>query len=129
MSVAEIFSNMAGNFNANINLGETALTSTNSVNYSFLSKFNIDEIFNLLVQTEPTNQFNTIIYPNPAQNHIIVESNNSNLSINIFNTNGNIIQSHQSTSNQHIINIENLPAGIYYLQCGYEIKRFIKINP
>ncbi len=70
---------------------------------------------------------NINIYPNPAKNHITVNSLNVNDKvINIFDITGKKVEKTIITSDSHKINISSLPKGVYILQCGTSTGRFIK---
>ena len=55
-----------------------------------------------------------IVYPNPAKDILHIQSN-SKISITITNSAGNVVL-RKNVSGNDIINIANLPAGLYYLQ-------------
>jgi hypothetical protein len=63
------------------------------------------------------------VYPNPATDVINVESN-SNLPISIYNTAGVMIL--QTEPNVNVIDIYDLPRGIYIINDGINNKKFIK---
>ena len=66
---------------------------------------------------EELNENNFSIYPNPAKDLITLEidSYKQPLRIKLINTIGEIVISETITSNIKLIDVKNLPAGIYYL--------------
>jgi len=67
--------------------------------------------------------FGFIIYPNPTNNEIYIQTNNSNssFSIEIFNSNSELLISKQinnqtNSSTIHEINISSLYSGVYYMK-------------
>ncbi len=58
------------------------------------------------------------LFPNPAQNKFTIQSKNSTLNtVQIFNTSGQILQSHTLNNLSDItLDISALPKGIYYIQ-------------
>ncbi len=56
------------------------------------------------------------LYPNPADKNVFVTTTETNGTIEIFNTIGKIVYSDRITSPKQNINIEDLNAGIYFVQ-------------
>ena len=75
----------------------------------------------------PENNVN--IYPNPAKEKIIIESLDKS-TIEIFNTQGQIIKKYALTSKKAMINISKLSSGVYLIRVktnkGATIKKFVK---
>ncbi len=70
------------------------------------------------------------IYPNPATNYINIQLEPEfNTNIQIYNLLGIevINETMQEYAKNHIINIEKLPAGIYYMKIGERVQRFMKM--
>lgn len=66
------------------------------------------------------------IYPNPANNYLVIEGMTMITKISIFNTEGKLIKVIlKPTSNK--INIEELPQGTYYLNADGVSSKFIKL--
>lgn len=67
------------------------------------------------------------VYPNPAQNVLFVEGLNSNDIVRIYDLNGKLIDMSES-NNEGIVmlSVSDLPEGVYLLQIGVEIVKFIK---
>ncbi len=59
---------------------------------------------------------NMIIYPNPAKDHFIVESNNAN-TINVLNWIGQSVLQLYHISNKQTISTKGFPKGLYSVQC------------
>jgi len=58
------------------------------------------------------------VYPNPAKNHIIIENlepDNKNL-ISVYNINGNLLLKKSVRNSRDVINISDLPKGLYFLE-------------
>ena len=77
-----------------------------------------------------TNQLS--IYPNPASKAILIkynESDNSTISLNIYNVIGKLVYSKSVTENEQRIDLENLSDGIYTVECisknGREVQKLI----
>ncbi|CAL2084442.1 S8 family serine peptidase [Tenacibaculum sp. 190524A02b] len=82
-----------------------------------------------VLSVEDLNQLEGIkVYPNPAQNYLVVDSNKNNLDISIFTALGSKIYTHTSTSKN--VDVSKLTNGMYILQLkkGSEIQtvRFLK---
>jgi len=65
------------------------------------------------------------LYPNPATNHIIVE-NAENKTIEIYDALSRLIKTINNSTNNQIINIDNLPVGFYYIKIDNEVRKFSK---
>ena len=71
------------------------------------------------------------VYPNPSNNQFVVELNNGlNKVIELTDITGRLILSSASTSDNVIVNISNLTAGIYYVKVisnvNYEVIKVVK---
>ena len=78
-----------------------------------------------------TSQNLILIYPSPAQNQFTIESTNyKNTTAEIFNIEGSLLQSTFLQSAKTTLNIENLPAGIYFVKVknaeGVTVKKIVK---
>lgn len=72
-------------------------------------------------------QAQTIIYPNPFTNQIIVETDlGGNTPIMIFNSLGQCVYSAQLDAEKTTIDLSEHPAGIYFVRIGNITKRVIK---
>jgi len=63
--------------------------------------------------------FDVKLFPNPAANyiHLICESETEkNILVQILNTNGRMVQEHQFSGKNTQINIDRLPAGLYFVK-------------
>jgi photosystem II stability/assembly factor-like uncharacterized protein len=71
-----------------------------------------------------------IVYPNPTSNVIYLQSNQNIEQINLIDISGKMIHSELVKSNNHQLNLSNLPSGIYFLKIktGYaiETKKIVK---
>ena len=69
------------------------------------------------------------LFPNPAEDYLIIESNNNYTSIEIIDLNGRIVFQHLSVLNNKI-DVSNLPSGLYFLKLidkeNIGVQKFIK---
>lgn len=56
------------------------------------------------------------VYPNPTSNNLIVESSETIISTEIFDSNGKTILATSQNNTDVKLNIENIPIGIYFLK-------------
>lgn len=63
------------------------------------------------------------VYPNPASDEIIIDGNNSTEGI-IYNSLGQTVKTFSTGS----VNISDLQGGIYFIQVGHRMIRFVKRN-
>jgi hypothetical protein len=66
------------------------------------------------------------IYPNPVQDVLFVNGVAENTNINIFNTNGVLLQTTIAKEKTVQLNVGTLPPDIYLLQSGNQTVKFIK---
>ena len=67
------------------------------------------------------------VWPNPAQNELLVSSSAKISSLVICNLLGQIMCSHEYDSKQVNVNVADLAAGIYILKInGSEVRKFVK---
>ncbi len=65
---------------------------------------------------QKSSQFIMNIYPNPASQFINIQTTNSEIyDIKIMNLSGQIVNHIQGNGNKFSINVENLPAGLYFM--------------
>jgi len=81
-------------------------------------------ILGLGVNDSHQNHF--VVFPNPTNSNLTIQSNQLIESISIFNASGTLVQ----TETKKTFSVENLPAGIYFLQVqnenGISTTRFVK---
>ena len=65
------------------------------------------------------------IYPNPTNGNITIECATGTL-IKIYDTRGSLIKAQKTTSNATVINLGNLPKGVYILHCDNIVQKIIK---
>jgi len=84
---------------------------------NLLSFDTLSETWTSVVQiTQQIKDNNISIFPNPAKNYIQIQANSLDIEkYNIFDINGKIIKQINYTSNNNIIDISNLPYGVYIL--------------
>ena len=68
------------------------------------------------------------LFPNPADDYLIVECNGScvGADLNIFSINGCLIYTRKITEKQTVIDVSNYPKGIYIAIMNEDVKKFIK---
>lgn len=68
----------------------------------------------------------TVIYPNPAENFIVIDNilDNNNYKANIYNINGQILMS-TTVNAGTVINVSNLASGYYIIKLTSETKSFV----
>ena len=78
------------------------------------------------VENARVNDHNIMLYPNPAKYNLTVQTSETINLINIYNSTGQLVQ----TEIKNTFSVQNLPAGIYFLQAqtenGISIMKFIK---
>ncbi len=63
------------------------------------------------------------IYPNPANDYIVIENFNTDNVIQIFDITGNIVMSKSSNINNQV-DVSALPSGIYYIKINHETNSY-----
>jgi hypothetical protein len=68
------------------------------------------------------------LYPNPVQYQLVVQLNgvSAGARVHVYNATGVLVISKALTGNTTYLPVENLPAGMYYIQVVNEQQRFIK---
>ena len=79
-----------------------------------------------LVGTEDLKVGNIHIWPNPTQESIIVSGMQQNQIIRVYNLNGQMLNATPVQDSQTTVNVSSLQSGVYLLQVGAEVVKFIK---
>ena len=66
------------------------------------------------------------VFPNPVKTHLTVTGVSENVRINLFNLNGILLQSILTEKNPTNIDVSSLQQGLYLLQVGEQIIKFVK---
>ena len=66
------------------------------------------------------------LHPNPATDHIIINTDLLSGSIEIYNMLGIKVVEQSITSGREKIDVSGLPAGMYFLKAGDEVRKFVK---
>lgn len=66
------------------------------------------------------------IYPNPATDNIVINTELTDGEVSIYNVQGSIVATHQLMNSITAINVAQLSAGMYYVKIGNSTKRFVK---
>lgn len=86
----------------------------------FDGKFSFSKIIHII--NEPN--YDLKIYPNPVNSFLTIEKYGSN-TFEIFDSKRRLVKS-EIYENNNKINVEGLPAGIYFLKIGSSFKKFVK---
>ena len=80
--------------------------------------------------TENLKESNILIYPNPSNSFIDIETTLTDYSLSLFDIMGKLILKNEAIQNKTRIDVSNLSNGIYFLQLATEdniiSKKFIK---
>ena len=102
------------------------------VNGEVLASCNLYEVRKIVFQessvsTDDVDKSTIIVYPNPTQDFLFVEGLIFNDVVRIFDLDGKLItMSESDNSGTVMLSVLNLPNGVYLLQVGVEIVKFIK---
>ena len=66
------------------------------------------------------------IFPNPVKTNLTVTGTDKNVKINLIDLSGKLLQSILTRDNSTDINVSSLPEGLYLLQVGEQVIKFIK---
>ena len=66
------------------------------------------------------------VFPNPVQTNLTVSGLDKDAKIKLFDINGTFLQSIQALENSVNIDVSALPQGLYLLQIGKQMVKFIK---
>lgn len=80
------------------------------------------------VQTSTIQEFSSSlrVYPNPAQEILFIEGVEDNTTVRLFSSDGQLLDMSRASGAQVQLSVATLPRGIYLLQVGADILRFIK---
>lgn len=67
-----------------------------------------------------------MIYPNPAEDMLIVQSNGNTRAISITDLSGVVVCTISITNNPTKINISHLPTGVYFVRVGNKMTKIVK---
>ena len=71
------------------------------------------------------NQTHLSIYPNPCHEYIMVETLENEV-VTLYDAQGRVLISQIATSAQTELNLQSIPAGIYFVQCGNRTAKVLK---
>ena len=94
---------------------------TNITRLSFAQDFSEDN-----VDIENPDVAVVFVFPNPVENYLTVTGVNKNVKINLLDINGNLLQSIITQDNITDVDVSSLQKGIYLLQIGEQVVKFIK---
>jgi hypothetical protein len=79
------------------------------------------------INSNPTIENKSLrVFPNPSNNHIIIESARPICTVTITNALGQIVYEKHGQRKQWMVDVKTLPVGLYYIQADGEVKMFIK---
>lgn len=91
---------------------------------------NAETTFATLNNTGLTKDESVIVYPNPANDFILVKADTNIKQIELFDIQGRILEMHKQNENAVKFNISNKPSGIYFLKIttekGIKIEKLVK---
>jgi len=97
--------------------------------WNFVSNFSINGLIEeCSLNTETLIEYSLHLYPNPVVNHLTIINTNQETSLKINDIKGSLIHKFDLLSGRNIINLEDIPAGNYFLIIGNQIKKITKIN-
>lgn len=79
------------------------------------------------IKSIANSEMNLSFYPNPAKNQVYINSKYLNGGLlEIYNSNGQILMTNNSTSNQISLDISNLPNGIFFVKVSNQKESVVK---
>ena len=110
-------------------IGEPIIETYSNVSNTLTQGFNQTRLTVTELFTIPESNLIISAYPNPAQEYIIIKTNNNNdLKYELYDTNGRLITNNSLISEETNISLNNLSSAIYFLKIkqltGKEIKTF-----
>ncbi len=66
------------------------------------------------------------VYPNPAKEHLVIESHHQLTQIRLTDLTGKVVAVHNSVGDKFKINVTNLPSGLYFLELSANGERIVK---
>ena len=75
--------------------------------------------------TEEANTQKIAIYPNPAQNNIVIKGADKGDLVSIYSATGQLVMTAMAEPNKEI-EVSNLPSGLYMIRCSEHVSRFVK---
>ena len=66
------------------------------------------------------------VFPNPVQTNLTVSGTDKNVKINLYDLSGKLLQSISAQDNSTDISVSSLSSGLYLLQVGKQVIKFIK---
>lgn len=75
--------------------------------------------------TEEANTERFAIYPNPAQDNIVIKGADKGDFVSIYSATGQLVMTAMAEPNKEI-EVSHLPSGLYMIRCGEHVSRFVK---
>jgi len=119
---------MTGEFDEVIDVGGIVLSS-NLLNQMFTLKIDIANLLDLttpVFEIHKNNEVTTFrVFPNPANDFILIENEMGKGLLQMFNSSGEIIKSVEMQRNSQLVDLSDLPAGTYFLSLKGDIQQLV----
>jgi len=79
------------------------------------------------VGTTDLNEMNFVLYPNPAQETVVLQGENLEGKVRITDLMGNLYLEQMVTASNKAISVRNLPSGLYLLNLNGTVRQFVKL--
>ncbi len=119
------YPNLAGMMTWDVNIDKGTCSDAFATSYSTIFAGLGTAVENNMVSNEMT------LYPNPAQQQITLDmgSNSVGANISVYNSLGQVMIQKQVNNEQKVVlDIAGFPAGIYFIQTGQSVQKFMKVN-
>ncbi|MDR1761063.1 MAG: T9SS type A sorting domain-containing protein [Bacteroidales bacterium] len=67
-----------------------------------------------------------LVFPNPVKSNLSISGVAARQTMNVYNSNGTLVQSVQTYEGETTVNVTDLQQGIYFLHVGKQVVKFIK---
>ncbi len=93
-------------------------TASPNVNFYRLKQVDIDNkvTYSNIIKIDLSNALNNIsVYPNPAHDKVTIAGLSGNITLQLYNSTGQLVKEQKNAVQQPALNISNLPNGVYQL--------------
>lgn len=102
---------LSGIASGNITLDDISHSATPGISYAFAAKLALEEQLSVFSEIENAPKF----YPNPANDKVMIETNNNYLDIELWSIEGKLVRNFHSVSHQ-ALDVSGIPNGIYTIK-------------
>lgn len=97
---------------------------------SFGNGMKLGNVVNIGTGDNPLHNSGISVSPNPCKAYLTIRisAENKNEAIEIFNMQGQLVFRSCFPGNANTISIADWEDGMYFIKCGFEIKKFVKIQ-